>query len=484
MMKRLFKSLLMALFCALSLTAWADADKGEFAIAGSLENGIQFRLDLNYYGESPAVVTGYTMYFRKDGSTSIIPVYGTWNDEGVQLQEVIDNKECGNFAFSFNESHKATGSSVSGNWHLQGKYIAFQDVKVTEIAADYTMGRGFCNFLLPLQRTRTASGFYLLEEESGSRAVNVMVGKDSVTWSFTTIEGGKVTCKMEFINRNGQTLGGKIGNFEFTAYTFDDFIYIRRTNPQAGRPDALPQGVTLEGFYPKRSSFVSKSYEKIFPKKADDEEDFVISAEGFVEFLYIKEIPGRKNPLTEIIQNYLIDKIGEPEQYYEDWVAKRVRADFEEMEMGEEEYEEYNKEMGHMNYLFNYFSITMDTPTDKLLTRTSSSAGYLGGAHSYSGFTTEQIRLSDGKIMTWEDWFVNPESLRPLITKYMKAQNEGFDIFDTEDGELDLLTNAPIFTGTEFEFSYQLYWIDTLTCTIKLSELLPYLTPAAKELVK
>lgn len=100
--------------------------------------------------------------------------------------------------------------------------------------------------------------------------------------------------------------------------------------------------------------------------------------------------------------------------------------------------------------------------------------------------TMETLRRSDGKVMRWNDWFTDPDKVRPIIEEYMHDQNEDVE-FDTY--ELPLPADEPYLTPGVLHFDYQQYEAAAYaygmpSCEIPVNVLLPYMTTAAKNLVK
>ena len=114
------------------------------------------------------------------------------------------------------------------------------------------------------------------------------------------------------------------------------------------------------------------------------------------------------------------------------------------------------------------------------------SSSYYGGAHGMYSATMETLRRSDGKVMRWNAWFIDPDKVRPIIEKYMRDQNEEVE-FDSDT--LPLPSDEPYLTPGVLNFGYQQYEVAAYaygipSCEIPVSVLLPYMTTAAKNLVK
>ncbi len=121
---------------------------------------------------------------------------------------------------------------------------------------------------------------------------------------------------------------------------------------------------------------------------------------------------------------------------------------------------------------------------------------YLGGAHGVGIVDGAIFRCKDGKIMEWDDLFVNKEALRPLLTSTFNKMDRDarpdwdlvFEYTNSDINNYPMPATDPwINSDGKMVFIYQSYEIGPYAmgmpqCEIPISRLLPYMKPEAKKL--
>lgn len=155
-----------------------------------------------------------------------------------------------------------------------------------------------------------------------------------------------------------------------------------------------------------------------------------------------------------------------------------------------------------ISYEFDY-SVGPVYATDKVVTYSATDYGYMGGAHGGTVCDSQTFRLSDGLGLTTANMFladsgpaVTEMVKRAIYTQYFLPQTEGAteesmpfrDCLLIDPAEMKLPQFPPYFMKDGVVFLYQQYEIACYAagmpaCVLPYSALLPFMTPAARELV-
>lgn len=481
---------LLTFLCALCLTiatAWADAGRmGSFAISGMMTGDINFRIDAQYWGTSPAIVAGETHYYRKDGGISVIKIYGTMDEEHCSLREFIDNRECGHFEINnmpapeaLTDLGRLVGTPLEGYWEGNGKLYDFENVSISQVSNDFSHNA----MHRPADLTRLSGVYgYRKVTELGNTFNNValLVKGDSIEWHF---EGADDELGSDYsleattpLHHNVEGLSPDVlrveaDGGEYIIVPMDEFLFIERNNEL---PEGTDDFIDLRGLFVR---YVDVNYCEREKKFGDSDSDGAASARCMLI------TPRTDNErLNASIHSWVARHCGAADGLDYCEMAKNAVSNFIDSDdlLNEEDSSMANLYSDETQVAFDYYT------EKKFINLICKGATYMGGAHGMPFCTIETLRRSDGKVMEWEDWFVNPAKVRPIIERYMYEQNEDVD-FDGES--LALPSNAPYFSPGYLHFSYQpyeaaAYCFGMPECEIPVDKLLPYMTSAAKKLVK
>lgn len=485
-MKRL--AFLLILF-ALSLTlAWADTGyQGDFSLNGKMESGTTFRIDAQFWGDGPCLVVGQTTYFRKNGKEAHIKIYGTMDDEHCSLYEYVDNRVCGHFEINnmpsiddMDSFHQVEGTVIEGFWDNNGTAYAFDHVTLEQYAdVEY-------DFLKhPDWNWDRLSGQYGFRKNTpdGESFADLMmiVNADSVIWRFnyndaelgTGGEFEKVTKGYGHrpdVHENCFNI--TVDGVEYAIETMDDVLMITLAGEL---PEESDDFIDLRGVYPCYGN-ISSAYRAKQMKKNDPE---AVSWAKCILFTPRTDNQRLNDSICSWVASYSGGKVSA--DYFE--VARSaVNAflDGDDMDSDWDDVEPWQLPNDETEIDFTCYE------QKKYINLKCNSSTYYGGVHGTYSSTMETLRRSDGKVMRWKDWFVDPEKVRPIIEEYMLDQNDEVE-FDPDN--LPLPSDEPYLTPGFLNFSYQQYEVAAYayglpSCEIPVSVLLPYMTTAAKNLVK
>lgn len=503
-MKRILATLI-CLLC-LSLTAWADAAyTGHFRVNGLLNGATKFELCLSYYGDGPCIVVGETVYHRKNGTKASIPVYGSWDIENsghIHLYEIDDEVVCGNFDFDYNPDPDAPAgydeTDVTGAWSLNGKTLAFTNTT----AMSETIFPDYCKYAADdirasyLRYTNNnwsgCSGTYgvgIKIADAGprdGRFVALDMGPDETTWKFLQItndeelslevNGDRGYGHQEGVNYWSWSFS--VGNANFDCVALDNAILIYRCNPEVEPDGAIPDGMTIEGVYP-RISYSGHAYSERLIRPDDPKSKTY--CESSISVPYVTDAR-----LAATIKDWVTMHLdsGTSNASYPA-IAKACAEAHVAADPGIDESEVYEE-----NWQIPNFENNIDFETGKKYVNLSLSGyDYLGGAHGFPYSITETIDRRTYRVMTWDDWFVNPSAVRRMVAEAMLEQNEGADFYDPDPENLPLPCSDPYFSNGYLVFQYEHYEVTPYSsgmpaCSIPAARLMPFLTPDAKKLVK
>lgn len=493
MQKLLF---LLSLFLPFSLWS-ANKYEGQFALEGKLGENINFAIVASYQGNGNCMVVGETRYTRQNGKVSTIKLFGSLSDNYCYLHEMVDNQVCGNFEIEMPTLHEMAnmtqieGKAVKGTWRYNDKELAFNNVLLHRSISDgSTKGNLATKFMAPHSSDwRKISGRYGYIDKScpgidSHYNLILSVEADSVNWHseadnemcswnchFTT-PGYKNAQKNEAYCFSPEVDGG-----QYHSIILRDAIYLERTNDI---PEETDNFVNLEGIFPKISEKVEVHKTRSFdPKNAE--------AVSYVDVSLDVPLFDSKR-LNDSIRAWVCDALSHgnsPKMDY--WAlaescADGVLADFTEPMTDDDG----NMELWQLNNAGRNVSFS-DYESKKYINLSAYGYDYMGGAHPFSYSYTQTIRRSDGKVMRYKDWFTNEEKVRAIVEKYMRKLDDVE--YDFSIGQLPLPSNQPYFSQGNFYFEYQQYEVAPYCygmpqCEIPVSVLMPYLTPAAKNLIK
>lgn len=486
-MKRLT---LLLLFLSLAIgTVWADTTySGSFSLNGKMGSGITFRIDAQYWGDNPCLVTGQTTYFRKNGKEAHIKLYGTLDGNQCSLYEFVGNRVCGHFMMptmpspdELSDIQMLQGTAIEGQWDNQGTTYDFTGVTL-ECYADVDY-----DFLQhPAWDWTRLSGLYgyRMSDPEGdiSADLQLIMTPDSVLWRFTSNNevlgtGGECEKQMPGFGHDKDThqdcFSFEMDGLQYRAEAKDDVIMISLLTDTSELPET-DDFLDLRGVYPRYGD-LSFAYAE---KQMNPSRPEAVSTSRCT--LLTPRTDNQR--LNDSIRSWVaLHTGGKLSADYFEIAATSAQAFFEGEGMEPENYEEdwqMPTEEGLIG--FNCYE------QKKYINLTSQYSIYLGGAHGMYVATEETMRRSDGKVMDWADWFTHPAQVRPIIEEYMLEQNEDVD-FDTE--ELPLPSDKPWLTPGLLHFSYQQYEAAPYayglpSCEIPVEVLLPYMTAGAKSLVK
>lgn len=243
------KYLILSILCLTSLAA--NAANKYYTLTGTLGQDINFRLDLE---EVPyeGIIMGQTTYYRKAGNTATIKVCGQslrMEQEGnvfryFLLSEFDGTKICGNFLITFFDD----GSFSDGIWTHGENTYAMNNVEI--LPTDNPIA-----FFKPVD-IENASGVYRFSYDSGNEEMPEVGG--SLELYHYSGNVGYSACQ---VTPNIAETTGKIAEFyknrfyfsvenaHYEVFTFEDAVFVKRTNPQAGHPESFGANADVAGIY-------------------------------------------------------------------------------------------------------------------------------------------------------------------------------------------------------------------------------------------
>lgn len=242
-MKRLIISLII-LCSAFGL----KADLNHYSFKGKLGSSITFKLDLQE--NNRGILSGETTYYRKNGKTAVIKVYGTREELGdgayiLNLIEYDKNKECGYFHIDMN------GEWIKNGWWWLGEKTLDMN-NLENLEPNYNK-----RFFHPVYEAKDAEGVYRFTRASGNPNFPehggncaIMASGNKLIWSMTqvtpNIADATGTAEFEY---SGFT--DSYSNYLFETYIDENFIVVTRTNPEDGMVDDWGMGAEIGGIYVK-----------------------------------------------------------------------------------------------------------------------------------------------------------------------------------------------------------------------------------------
>lgn len=493
-MKRFYSIILLCL-CAIG-TVWADIvePQGNITVWGTMGEGTNFTLDLVLSGSNPGIIEGSTIYHRKNGATSSIALTGLMSDTPgkadtyhFSLRENVRGKICGNFDFDVPAEAlgQEAGMPVQGRWWLGQKEMKFTDVKVN--------GMDFLGEYEGLGDIRDYNGSYGYcyasaadKNKLNTVVLSVYTGPDSTNFVLNReIEGKEY--RLEFRSDRGYGSDTSmpedcwtfhLGNVGYKALCTDRTLAIVRVNPAKPGNNGLPKGVEIEGVYPRLTYYAfAREETKVM---CEDEE----SGQREEAIIYGEQtliVPCLAEPERGLLQKYLNREIGGDvaTPYWSIANHGAVRCmegldTWEDMQPWQSPWQSEDLTCNVFNLSANY------------LTLHRSGCQYMGGAHGMPFAYSVTMDRKTGEIMTWKDWFTNPDAIAGIIDKAMHEQN---DEVEWDADVLSLPYNDPWFDDGEFHFIYQVYEVAPYcygmpSCSIPLKTLLPYLTAHGKKVAK
>lgn len=447
---------------------------GTMRLSGMLGEDVRFEIFADYYGNGPVVVSGETVYHRKNGKKACIKVYGSWDietDGQVHLYEMNTNRVCGNFHFTLENEPRGVEwdvtRAIEGYWQLGEKILPFMNVTADNAPEGFP---DYCRFLnaedsylrhadWDWRECSGAYGFYYAPMGGGAgknwRMMCMDVCPDSTCYHFAQMVEEKDFSRdfrshRGYGHQKGVHLNGwvfSIGNAEYDLICMEDVILVYRTNPEAVPDGALPKGVKIEGVYPRMTRWY-KSHAERRIREEDPESathcDLSISVPYTIDAM-----------LTDSIKSWVCRNLnwsGTRDRSYIE-IAEAYTSSHVEPDEGIDEEEIYDE-----NWKIPYFDCdiecsALDDP--KYVNMNISGSDYFGGAHGFPYNKVMTIVRSTGREMTWKDWFVNPEQIESLVSREMRLQNEGVE-FDGGD-ILSLPVQDPWLENGYMHFMYQPY---------------------------
>ena len=144
-------------------------------------------------------------------------------------------------------------------------------------------------------------------------------------------------------------------------------------------------------------------------------------------------------------------------------------------------------------YLSQTYEATIDIveSNDRYISIHKNSYAYTGGAHGMPFDGTTTFDLKRQKKLDWKDLFIKgyEKQLAPMVKKaVLKQHYEDTNYSDGSSMEFALPGMAPALTAKGMKFQYTAYEIDCYaagmpSCILPYKDLMPLLTPEAKELI-
>ncbi len=234
--------LLMAFFGVLL----AKADLKHYALEARLGESISLKLELqeNSFG----VLAGQSTYNRKNGSKSVISVFGNRLDDDddttLLVQEYDGTKICGEFVLTLKK-----GAITEGRWSLNDKTYEMNSIVMLE--PDYSK-----RFFHPVSSAAKAVGEYAFTyvsgngDERGGHCDLKMVG-NRLKWDMAQVTPNIATGSgtSAFADSGFK---GSVSEFKFEAYVDERFVYVKQTNPGEAEVDDWGAWATLQGLYVRK----------------------------------------------------------------------------------------------------------------------------------------------------------------------------------------------------------------------------------------
>lgn len=243
------KKLLVIMCLALGLSVAAQAQIQSYAWVGTLGKSTSVRLE--FQRNSDDIVSGQMTYYRKNGQVAKIPVKGSFypaekkgETDQVYLNEYDKRKICGYIMVILKGSAVQQGSK----WHFGEKEMALHDTKPVELKGgpyfvsakgDQVTGEYGFTYDSNNGLQEEYGGYCSLQYEDGV----VTYSMSQVTPNIAEAEGAA--------NLVGNAFTGQVSNFKFRCRVYKDFLYVIRTNPDAGWVEDFGAHATLEGIYLK-----------------------------------------------------------------------------------------------------------------------------------------------------------------------------------------------------------------------------------------
>lgn len=258
--------LLTALFSQLQAK---DVIVQRYAWDGKLGKDIHFRLEIERNSEG--LVLGETSYFRKNGQITDIPVFGTYSkdDQGneiLYLNEFDGNTQCGSFYI------RVSGEWVKeGHWSLGEKILEFNDLE----NVGFSYGKNG-TFFYPAEG-EAVNGYYSFTYPNDNPDMQMRGGHAELT-----VKGSKVQWEMAQVTPNiaegqgqstlvGNKFSGNVGSFLFSAWVYQNCVYVKCLNPDAEPNEDFGAWATLEGIYVRGGQSTEPSEEpEHFVPTSDD----------------------------------------------------------------------------------------------------------------------------------------------------------------------------------------------------------------------
>lgn len=481
-----------------SLWAGGKMYDGKFSLTGKLGDNITFNILASYRGSDLCMVVGETNYTRQNGKVSTIKLYGTMAEGHCYLREMVDNQVCGTFDIQMpspqemENFQQVDGRQIEGVWRYKDKELAFNDVRLGRLNIRTTTKTDrYSKFMQPHPADWTCiSGQYGYWDKSCPGAesqymLTLGVKADSVYWH-SQADNEMCSWDCHFTTpgyQNAQKndaycFSPKVDGGEYQSIVLNDVIFLNRTNAFEEETDNV---VMLDGVYPRISEIVTIHRTRQFDEKDPESVSYVDVN------LWVPLFDSQR--LNDSIKSWVCNALNHGRSLYTDYpdlaeeCASGVLEGFVEPEKGDDgkmQYWQLNNAAREVNFT--------DYDKKKYINLDASGYDYMGGAHPFSYHYIQTMRRSDGKVMRYEDWFTNLEKVRAIVEKYMRQQTE--IEFDAPVGQMELPYNQPYFSnGKVFVFEYQQYEAAPYcygmpSCEVPLSVLMPYLTQAAKNLVK
>lgn len=502
--------LLLLTVCLWPGKARADCSyTGGFTISGTMGEGIEFAIHVAYWGDDPCLLVGETWYKRKNGSVSKIKVRGWLNEEACFLREEVDGRFCGLFDVTGMPSvdelepdnfNKVEGRKLGGYWSYGAKTYEFKDVKlsreqgyaVEDLNIDY---EGYLHFCDDNDFKKSGEyGFYDISNGTGDTlysTITVLVDTDSIYWTSSDYNevGGwdvRATTPGVKVKKGVKTTEGSfeptVDGRTFKVIFMDDMMHVvYGDTPGAGFEESESDfDIDLYGVYTKRADrYIVNRMRKANDKVEDAEHTF--SAD-----LQIPRTDSQR--LNDSIHVWVSKCLGMGEDKKTDyWTLAETSGDvflsdrcYDPEWDGEDDYPYY--QLCFQSLSVNYGNLN----ARKYINMNASLTTHEGGIHPFTVSFSNTFRRSDGKVMRWRDWFVQPDRIRPIVEKYMREQNPETQFFPEV---LPLPEADPTFAEGNFFFGYQQYEVAPYSdgfpfCSIPASVLMPYMTEGAKKLVK
>lgn len=309
---------ILLIFCLVSL--WANAANRRFAYVGKLGTDISFRLDLECE-EYTGFVAGETTYYRKNGKTAVIKVFGQAYDtkqddlelHALMLSEYNGTKVCGNYYIELDSK----GNYISGTWALGDKGYEMNDIETLACAK---------TFVKP-QEVPDATGVYEFTYDTDNQYMPEQGGMlqlyaDRKNIAYTISQATPNIAEAEGTTSEFCTnyFFVSIANAQYTVYTYENAVFVKRHNPDDGPCSEFGFNADIAGVYvatgrqPEGDILDAFKAEKVFGGKLpcsvfELNEAWMDAVEGettFPDLVALKDIDGDGN--AEIIARYIAGK--------------------------------------------------------------------------------------------------------------------------------------------------------------------------------